>query len=30
VLRVVSIVHPGVQLLDAAGPTAAFEIAERF
>jgi transcriptional regulator GlxA family with amidase domain len=24
------VVHPGFQLLDAAGPTAAFEIAERF
>ncbi|RWC96576.1 MAG: GlxA family transcriptional regulator, partial [Mesorhizobium sp.] len=24
------IIHPGFQLLDAAGPTAAFEIAGRF
>ncbi len=24
------VIHPGFQLLDAAGPTAAFEIAERF
>jgi len=24
------VIHPGFQLLDAAGPTTAFEIAERF
>jgi transcriptional regulator GlxA family with amidase domain len=28
--RLAIVVHPGFQLLDAAGPTAAFEIAERF
>jgi transcriptional regulator GlxA family with amidase domain len=29
-LAIAIIIHPGFQLLDAAGPTAAFEIAERF
>jgi transcriptional regulator GlxA family with amidase domain len=30
ICRVAIVIHPGFQLLDAAGPMAAFEIAERF